>query len=61
MSWRDYTETRAIVALTFMVVLVIALFTHFITGEEFVAGLTAILACFTAHSLIDDKLPDRNP
>lgn len=60
MSWQDYTETRAIVALVFTIVLTVALFAHFVSGGEFVAGLTAILAAFTAHSLCDDKLPDRN-
>lgn len=58
-GWKDYTETRAIVALVGLGALIVGLFTHFIEGSQFVTGLLGIVGCFTAHSLIDDKIPDR--
>lgn len=60
MAWRDYTETRAIIALGFGSSLIVGLFTRFLTGGEFVSGVGIVSGLFATHSLIDDKFPDRN-
>lgn len=56
----DYSEARFILASVVSAIASAALFTHFVTGGEWVTMQTAVLACYTAHSVLDDKLNDRN-
>ena len=54
----DYSEARFILAVLIVLTAIVALFTKFLTGGEFVAIATATLTLYTAHSAIDDKIRD---
>lgn len=54
----DYAETRFFFALTASIVSGVALFTHYISGQEWVTIQSAILALYTTHSVLDDKIRD---
>jgi len=56
----DYTETPAVIAYAGLAIITALVDKHLLTGSEFVTSFVAIIGCFTAHSLCDDKFPDRN-
>jgi hypothetical protein len=55
----DYTQVRTVLAASSLIIITVALFTKYLEGGAFAASLSAILACYSAHSIFDDKLPDR--
>jgi hypothetical protein len=55
----DFAEVRALLAMAALAALVVLVWTGHIGGTIFGACFSAIFACYTAHSCIDDKLPDR--
>jgi hypothetical protein len=55
----DFGEARFILAMIATMVASVALFTHHLTGGEWVAIEGTILGLYTAHSICDDKIPDR--
>lgn len=56
----DYTQVRTVLASSSLAIITVALFTKYLEGGAFAACMSAILACYTAHSIFDDKLPDQN-
>ena len=60
MSFGDYRETRAVVMYVGRAIITTLIAKHLLSGGEFVTSFLAIIGCFTAHSLCDDKFPDRN-
>jgi hypothetical protein len=59
-SLNDYTQVRTVLAASSLIIITVALFTKYLEGGAFAASLSAILACYSAHSIFDDKYPDRN-
>lgn len=58
MILKDYVETRALLAFAGLAIITF-LITHRYIGDGCFGGcFTAILTAFTAHSCLDDKLPD---
>ena len=58
MILRDYVETRAALAVSGLTIITI-LVAHRLIGDTcFATCFTAIMTAFTAHSLLDDKIPD---
>jgi hypothetical protein len=55
----DFAEVRAILAMSALVILTVLVWTNHIGGTIFGACFTTVFGCYTAHSCIDDKLPDR--
>jgi hypothetical protein len=55
----DFGEARFILAALASVVVCLALFTRFVDQEHFVKLQAIILGLYAAHSILDDKLPDR--
>ena len=58
-SLPDFGQARFILALLASVVVCAALFAHFVDQEHFVKLQAIILGLYAAHSILDDKLPDR--
>jgi hypothetical protein len=59
LSLLDYSEARFILAMIATMVGSVALFSRHLTGGEWVAIQGTILGLYTAHSICDDKIPDR--
>ena len=56
----DFQEVRALLAIAALAILTVLVWTHHIGDTVFGSCFAAIFACYTAHSLCDDKWPDRN-
>lgn len=59
MNWYDYTQLRAILAVVGLGLITYMVIEKTIGDMAFAECFVAIFACFTAHSLLDDKFPDR--
>ena len=55
----DFQEVRALLAIAALAILTVLVWTHHIGDTAFASCFGAIFACYTAHSLCDDKWPDR--
>jgi hypothetical protein len=55
----DFAEVRAILAMSALVILTVLVWTGHIGDTAFAACFTTVFACYSAHSLCDDKFPDR--
>lgn len=56
----DYGQARFVLALMASGVACVALFTGYLTGGQWLAAQGTILGLYSAHSVLDDKIPDRN-
>lgn len=59
MTWLDYGEARFILALLCLVVSSLFLTIHLIDESTWKQVIGWILMLYSAHSLLDDKLPDK--
>jgi hypothetical protein len=55
----DFAEVRALLAMAALASLIVMVWTGHITGMVFGACFTTVFGCYTAHSCIDDKIPNR--
>jgi hypothetical protein len=56
----DYRETRAVLAIAGLAIITTLIWRHFMGEASFSACFGVIFACYTAHSVLDDKIPDAN-
>jgi len=56
----DFGEARFYVAMLILSAGIVALFTHFVTGSQYVTLSGTVMTVYAGHSLIDDKFRDRN-
>jgi hypothetical protein len=59
--WLDYTQLRTVMALAGLTIITVLVVCKDIGDTAYATCFCAIFGCFTAHSLLDDKFPDRNP
>jgi hypothetical protein len=56
----DFVEVRALVVISGLCIITYLVLHHVIGDGAFSTCFVTLIGCYTAHSCLDDKLPDRN-
>jgi hypothetical protein len=62
-NFDDYTEDRAVLAITGLIIITTLVAKHLIGDTAFASCFVAILGAYTTHSCLDDRRPglDKEP